>query len=107
MASKVDQMILRMSSARRKTREVKITEAELKKKKKKNKRSEDSSMTKSSLINNGHIKAVQTEKREEEKKKKRMGNTFEDKTVENFPELGKIADIQVQDREYLYKYITR
>ena len=27
-------------------------------------------MTKSSLINNGHIKAVQTEKREEEKKKK-------------------------------------
>lgn len=52
-------------------------------------------MTKSSLINNGHIKAVQTEKREEEKKKKRMGNTFEDKTVENFPELGKIADIQV------------
>ena len=35
MASKVDQMILRMSSARRKTREVKITEAELKKKKKK------------------------------------------------------------------------
>ena len=38
-------------------------------------------MTKSSLINNGHIKAVQTEKREEEKKKKEWGTHLKTKQL--------------------------